>query len=62
MNSYDDAAGGQEERQCPKCGKKQMVYSRSFYGVGKKCVNCGFVFYPNGVEPKSQRRNHGKKT
>ena len=56
MNLHDDAAGGQEERTCPSCGKKQLVYSRSFYGVGKKCVKCGFVFMPSGVDVKSQRK------
>lgn len=56
MNLHQNPAGGQEEKTCPSCNKKQMVYIRSFYGVGKKCVKCSFVFVPSGVEPKSQRR------
>jgi len=32
--------------RCKKCGKRFLVYDRSFYGVGKKCPGCEFVHHP----------------
>ena len=46
MGLHDEAAGSKISVRCPACKTNQDVYHRSFYGVGKKCIKCKFVFEP----------------
>jgi len=47
MTPLGSGAGSTFEMPCPKCKKVLTIYHRSFYGVGKKCPHCGYLFGPD---------------